>query len=137
MPVPKLYLDVNIILDVAFERGSDHGPAEEILSLIEQGEAKGFLSAASYPILYYFLRKHSDVKKANQFLNNLRKLTKTVDLTDEIIGRALLVIGDLEDAIQNVSAEVCEADFILTRDKEGFKNSVIPAFSPAEYISGK
>ena len=137
MPVDKLFLDVNIILDVAFERGKDRGPAEKVLSFIEEGRAKGFISAASYPILYYFLRKHSDVKKANQFLNNLRELTKTVDLTDEMIGRALLVTGDLEDAIQSVSAQVCGADFLLTRDKEGFRTSAIPVLSPAEYITGK
>ena len=137
MAVSKLFLDINIILDVAFERGQGHGPAVEVLSLIEAGEAKGFVSAASYPTLFYFLRKHADAKKAHQFLNDLRKLTKTVDLTDEIINRALLTNDDLEDAIQSVSAEVCGADFLLTRDKEGFKKSPVPVCSSAEYIAGK
>ena len=43
-------------------------------------------------------------------------------------------VPDFEDALQYACAEAVEADFIVTRDLRGYKNTVIPAITPSTLL---
>jgi hypothetical protein len=46
-----------------------------------------------------------------------------------------LGFGDFEDALQAVSAEVCGADCIVTRNKGDFAKSKVTALTPTEFVA--
>ena len=43
--------------------------------------------------------------------------------------------NDFEDAVQAACAETVEADFVVTRDKKGFRNSAVKPVTPAEALA--
>ena len=43
--------------------------------------------------------------------------------------------SDFEDAVQAAGAEKIEADFLVTRDKKGFRKSSVKPVTPAEALA--
>ncbi len=41
---------------------------------------------------------------------------------------------DLEDSMQHGSVLACNVDYIITRDCNDFKDSTVPAVTPAEFL---
>ncbi len=132
----RLLIDVNVILDVAGEREPYREPSQKILSAIERKKAHGFVSAISYPILYYLLQREIGAGDAREFLEVLSELMSIVPVDKTVLERAMRVqTDDYEDAIQIASAESCRADFIVTRDAQGYKRSSVKAITPSEYLA--
>jgi hypothetical protein len=46
-----------------------------------------------------------------------------------------LPIADLEDAMQAVAADACEADCFVTRNKDDFAGSPVPVLTPQEFLA--
>jgi hypothetical protein len=44
-------------------------------------------------------------------------------------------MNDFEDAIQAAAAQAAHLDVVITRDVSGFKNSPVPALSPAAFLA--
>lgn len=132
----KLFVDINVILDVAAVRQPHHEASQKILALIENKKAVGYLSALSCPILYYLIRKEIGSEKAADFIRNLLKLFTVVEVNRTILERSLeTAVGDFEDGIQIVCAETCRADYVITRDSFDYKKLAIQTLSPAEYLA--
>ena len=52
------------------------------------------------------------------------------------VRRALALPGnDFEDNLQIACAEIASLDLIVTRDPDGFRDSPVPAHSPAEVLA--
>ena len=131
----KLLLDVNIILDVAFDREPHTEASKKVLGLVEAKRAAGYLSAVSYPILHYFLKKDLGRHEAMNFLSEFLRLFRTAAVDEAVIADAMMrEDGDFEDNIQIVCAEKIKADYIVTRNTVHFKKSEIQALTPAEYL---
>ena len=125
-----------MVLDVAAEREPHREPSQTLLSFIELKKAKGFISAASYPTLYYLLQREIGADDAKEFLRVLTELLSVVSVDKTLLVHALKIgVEDYEDAIQIACAEVCRADFIVTRDVRGYKKSAIKALTPSEYLA--
>ena len=132
----RLLIDVNVILDVAGEREPHREASQKLLSEIERKKAHGFVSAASYPTLYYLLQREIGPGDAREFLGVLSKLLTIVPVDKAVLGRAMAIeMDDYEDAIQIACAETCRAGFIVTRDAHGYKRSSIHAITPSEYLA--
>jgi hypothetical protein len=69
-------------------------------------------------------------------LLNLCELVTVVGLEHENTVSAITneKFDDLEDCLQNECAEKIAADYIITRDIEGFAGSVIPAITPSDFL---
>lgn len=127
---------MNVILDVAGEREPHREASQKVLSAIERKKAHGFTSAVSYPTLYYLLQREIGASDAREFLTILSALLTVVPVDKAILDRAMTMeTDDYEDAIQIACAETCKADFILTRDAQGYKKSSIQAITPSEYLA--
>ena len=48
----RLLIDINVILDVVLDRELD-GSSAAVMNLIDEGKARGLLSATSYATIYY------------------------------------------------------------------------------------
>lgn len=81
------------------------------------------------------MRKQLDSAKIIDSLNSLSELFKFRDLKfDDLQNAASLNWKDFEDAIQFVTAERVNADYIITRNTKDFQNSKIPALTPNEFL---
>jgi predicted nucleic acid-binding protein len=134
----RLFLDSDVIIDIAINRKPFAEPAAVVLSEVEAGTYSGFTSAAIFTNVYYIHRKFSDHTIALRFLRKLRLILKVLDVSDLIIQKALdSNFNDFEDGIQYFTAVHNKIDFILTRNVDDFKNSLISVHTPLEFINLK
>jgi predicted nucleic acid-binding protein len=117
----RLFLDINIVLDLLGNREPHHLAAAQLFEYAERGAVTLYLSALSYNNLYYILKK---------------SLPQTLSLTDSMIEPALASkFSDFEDALQYVAAQSEPTiQAIVTRDRKGFKHSKIAVFSTEEAV---
>ncbi len=132
----KLFIDINVILDVALAREPHLKPSQKILSHIENKKAVGYISAISCSTIYYLIQKETNLKKAFSYTRDLLELLSVVEVNKKTLERGFEIEAkDLEDGIQMACAETCQANYIITRDPMDYKSSPIPAISPAEYLA--
>ena len=132
----KIFLDVNVILDVLAERDPWAEASASVLALLEIDEVEGIVAAHSITTLFYLITKHLNRRKATAAVVDLLKLVSIAEVNQDIILKAIsLGWPDLEDAIQGVCALQSGADFIITRDARTFDSLSIPALTPTEFLT--
>lgn len=76
--IKRVFIDTDIILDVALAREPFLQTSKKVLSLLEHGSAAGFISSNEVANLYYILRKIGGREKTKVI-----KVTKVIfSLTD-------------------------------------------------------
>jgi len=134
--MPSLFIDVNIVLDIALGREPHFLPAQKLFSHIENGKIHGFISALSCAIIYYFIEKETNHKKAVAYIEDLLSLLSVVEVNKKVLEKALQAgLPDFEDSIQAACAASCGADYIITRDLRDYKNFMIKSITPSEYLA--
>jgi predicted nucleic acid-binding protein len=134
----KIFIDTNVIIDVYTERADFHFDSACILSLIDKKIYNGFVSALTYPNIYYILRKLIGKTKAIEILEKTKVLCKTVTLDIKCIELAMVSeFNDLEDAIQYYSAVSTGCECIITRNPKDYKVSELPVYTPKEFLALK
>ncbi len=94
------------------------------------------IGAISCTTIYYLIQKESAPKKALSYTRNLFELLSVVEVTKKTLERGFaLEAKDFEDSVQIACAQACHANYIITRNSTDYKNSPIPAISPAEYLA--
>ena len=132
----KIVLDTNVVLDLLLERKAFLLPAEEIFELAERQQIKGYLCATSITTIHYLVTKYLNKTKANQTICDLLSIFQVSQMDKVILLEATKNIGnDYEDSVIYTSASFSKMDFIITRDKKGFKNSAIPTMAPQEFLA--
>lgn len=132
----KLLIDINIILDIFLKREPFFISAAHLFQLLEENKFEGFLSALSFPIIFYLLSKELSKEKAVKILEKIRIVLKIAPVNEKIIDLSLAAdFVDFEDAIQYYSAIEIGVDYIITRDKVGFKESKLSSLAPDEFLA--
>ncbi len=132
----NIFIDTNIIIDVYTEREGFYISSAKVLSLINNGKFKGFVSALTYPNIFYILKKILGNEKAIEILEKTKNICDTVPLDIKCIELAMVSdFTDLEDAIQYYSAVTSSCSCIITRNPKHFKTGIIPTFTPDEFFS--
>jgi predicted nucleic acid-binding protein len=132
----KIFVDVNVILDVLADREPWVDDSAAVLSLLESDGLDGVVAAHSITTLYYLTTKHLSRKKATASIVDLLKLVSVAPVTQDILLKALsLGWRDFEDAVQGVCALDAGADYIITRDAGVFDSLSIPPLTPAEFLA--
>lgn len=131
----KVFVDANVLMDLAFERRDFYQEALVLFHLRDIGRVTIHVSSLSLAIVAYFAEKYK--KDARFVVATFLKWVEVIDLEKKHFDQALIsAISDFEDAIQYYSAmEVVGIDAIVTRNKKDFKSSVIPVFSPKEFLT--
>lgn len=115
----KVLLDTNIIVDVALERQPYFGDSETVLSLVEQGQIEGYISASTFSDLYYIIRKDKGRALTLEFLREIAAFCQVATVDQDAIALALTTnLRDFEDAIQYSTAIVNNVDAIVTRNPD-------------------
>ncbi len=132
----KTLFDANVIIDVLLKRKGLYDGSALAMSCVEQKKVKGYICVTSIPLIHYVVEKGRDKKEADFVI---KRLTERFSIThaDGNTVRAALNAGfsDFEDAIIYRSALKSGVDYIVTRDKKGFKSvEDITVISPEELL---
>jgi predicted nucleic acid-binding protein len=131
--IQKVFLDTNVIIDLIINREPFVKEAEKIFILQESFNYEVIVSALTIANLAYSIDRLN--KKPHRPIAKLLPLVKVVDLTSSIIDETILsIFDDFEDGLQHSSALAAKADVIVTRNERDFKKSLIPVFSPQDFI---
>jgi predicted nucleic acid-binding protein len=135
----KLFLDTNIIIDLLADRKPFSNSAYLIFKEAYLGKWKLYTSSNSILTAFYILEKQVSSKQANSAIETIINRIEIQDLTKKEILLALKSkTDDLEDACQIECAnKVSQIDYIITRDKKGFKNSILDVLHPDELLEAE
>ena len=133
--IKKVFIDSDIILDVATGRQPFVVNATLILSLAEKMVISGFTSSNSITNIYYILRKLSNHEKSLSFITSLMQFIKIIPVTSEMIKLSMnSKFKDFEDGIQHFAAISEECDYLTTRNVSDFKEATMPVIVPIELL---
>ncbi len=132
----KILIDTNIILDVMCNRKDFVEDALKVFRFCEARRLTGCISALSIPNIVYIMRKQLDREKIKEVLATLTSLFSVIELKEsDLLKVADMNFSDYEDAVQAVCAARIKADYIVTRNVKDYKNSKVPAVTPAELFA--
>ena len=129
-----LLLDINIILDVVFQRPGEPASSALIGSCNEQHQA--WVAWHSVATLAYLIERQRNPAVARELVTGLLSWARVATTGHQDAIQALqLPMSDFEDALQVSAAQACGADYIITRNGRDFVQSPLPALSPEEFLA--
>ena len=128
--------DINVILDIFLKRYPYYVPAARLFTLIEERKLQGYLSAQSFPTMFYILSKELKREKAMRVLEKLRIVFRVAAVDEKVIDLSLASsFKDFEDAVQYYSALHVRADCLITRNKADYRADRLPVMTPEEFLA--
>ena len=130
----KVFIDSDVILDVALARKPFFPASKMILAMAENNFIIGNLSSNCIANIYYILRKLGGDIKAREFISNIVKYISVITINHQSVLKALKSkFSDFEDALQYYSALENQCEYIITRNIKDYKNSKINILLPEEF----
>jgi len=133
----SILIDTNVLLDVMLCRNDFYPDSRAVFEIVETNDINAFVSAISATNIFYILRKfkHS-IDDVYSLMDDLSALFAIAPVTENtIIDAMALRWKDFEDAVQFMSAQGVNAEYIITRNKSDFETFEILCLSPSEYIT--
>ncbi|MGI5066805.1 PIN domain-containing protein [Treponema putidum] len=133
--IKKVFIDTDIILDVALAREPFFSSSKTILAMAENNIIIGHISSNCVANIYYILRKSGGDNKARKFILNIVKYITVIAIDHQNVLEALKSkFSDFENALQHSSAVENRCEYIITRNIEDYKSSKIKVLLPEEFI---
>ena len=132
----KVFLDTNILVDVAVAERPEHLEAERLFGALARGRALGHVSPLSLKNFFYITRKRLPAPTAREWIELFMDVCGVVPVSRDSCRRAAQADNpDFEDAL--IEAAVCEAgaDYLISRDLEGFRTLSVPRVSAGEFLA--
>jgi predicted nucleic acid-binding protein len=125
----RLLLDINILLDVVFQRPGEPGTSQVIARCGREHDA--WLAWHSVATLAYLVERQRSAAEARDFLRSLL-MWADVAVTQRSDALQALVwpMPDYEDALQATAALACDAKVILTRNVRDFEDCGVNVINP-------
>jgi len=133
----SILIDTNVLLDVMLCRDDFYPDSRAVFEIVETNDINAFVSAVSMTNIFYILRKFKQgIDDVYSFMDDLSALFAIAPITERTIKNAMaLRWKDFEDAVQFMSAQEVNVEYIITRNKFDFESFEIPCLSPSEYIA--
>ena len=130
----RLLLDINVLLDVAFQRPGE--PASSTIIASCGREHEGWLAWHTLATLAYIIERQSSAATARSFISGLLTWADIAPTGRGDAARALTwPMPDYEDALQAAAAQACGAHWIITRNESDFAASPVGALSPEAFLA--
>ena len=131
-----LVLDTNIILDNLQRREGHYELARKVCLLGITGEASVYVSVNCLTYVNYLLQKSFSSDVAQEMLEANLAYLNLIGVTPDDAKSALAKRwDDYEDCLLAECAAKIKADYIITRNMEGFGLSAVPAITPTELFA--
>ena len=132
----KILLDTNTVLDLLLERKPFFKHSKELFILAETKKLKAYLSASSITTIHYLTAKALNKNEADKIIEMLLKIFLVTPLDKAVFTEAIANNGqDFEDSVIYSSAFNSDIDYIITRDKKGFRNSKVKTIDPNSFLA--
>jgi len=133
--ISKVFIDSDVILDIATEREPFFGDSQAVLSLAEAGIFLPYTSPNSITNIYYIYKKLSSSVEARSFIKDLIEIVEVAGVDNEVIVDALeSKFFDFEDSVQHFCAVRNRCDFIVTRNIKDYTFSEVQVLDPKEFV---
>ena len=130
----KLFIDSDIILDLLIKR-NEYESSALLFTQLEKRDFIGYTSPIVIASVHYIMTKYAGKNKSILNLRKIRKMLSILNVNEEIIDEALYSDApDFEDLIQYIASEKNDIDFIITRNKDYYKGSKLPALTATEFL---
>ncbi len=132
----RVLLDTDVILDLITAREPFAGAAAELFDLSEKGAFDPYISALTPLNVFYIARNAKSSADLREAIKELLQAVSVCPLNDSVLQAAFTVpFTDYEDAVQHSCATASGLDAIVTRNVKDFRNSLLPVFTPAEFLN--
>jgi hypothetical protein len=129
----RLLLDINVVLDVAFQRPGEPATSQILARCGREHEA--WLAWHSVATLAYLIERQHSAAFARDFVRGLLTWADVAATQRTDAVKALdWPMPDFEDALQAAAAVACGAQAIITRNVRDFKGSPVMAMTPEAFI---
>ncbi len=133
--IKKVFIDSDVLLDVALARSPFFNASKQILAMAENNLIIGNISSNCIANVYYILRKSGGDNNARKFIFNIVKFMTVITIDHQNVLEALKAkFRDFEDALQHYSAVENQCEYIITRNIEDYINSKIKVLLPEEFL---
>ena len=133
--IKKVFVDTDIILDVALARKEFVENSKLILALAENNYFQCYTSSVIIKNVYYILRKSGGDSSSRIFLKSLLKYISILSVDQNDIENAIESnFTDFEDAVQHSVAVRNHCDLFVTRNIFDFKLATLQVYLPIELI---
>ena len=131
-----MLIDTDVLLDLALDRETYAGPAEELLEKIQHGVEAANVAWHSISNLHYIASPVIGRDNARDFILGLIQFVPVAPTSTESVRYAAsLQMTDFEDAMQVAAARACGATRIVTRNLADYRQSPVPVVSPQEALA--
>ena len=132
----KVLFDTNVILDLLLERVPFYEASSTAIGLAEQGIINGWLCGTSVTTIHYLISKNLPEKDAKRHFCSLLNMFHIASITSAVLNDAIDTnFSDYEDAVIYQSTMHANLEAIITRNVKDFKNSVLPVYTPSEFLT--
>ena len=132
----RAFFDTNVVLDVLLKRSPWDVDAAACWQACDEGTLLGFLTASTLTDIFYLARKQKGLDDAREAVRLCLKTFAICTVDRTALEAAIDLSGtDFEDNLQIACATLAGLDAIVTRDHQGFRDSLIPALTPAELLA--
>lgn len=131
----RILFDTNVLIDLYANRVPFGSEAQKFLIMKEFGDAEIWASAKSFTDIFYILSKKFDNNRILDAFEESLKWLEICSVDSRDIEKAIEYRwSDFEDCLIYICAQKVKADYLITRDANGFKDSSIPVYSPQEFF---
>jgi predicted nucleic acid-binding protein len=132
----RVLLDTNVLIDYYAKREPYYQDAFKLRIMQEFGDIELWASIQSFSDISYILRNEADNERLQQaFLASLNFLHVCSLDQNDLEKACRAPWKDFEDCLIERCGQKLKAQFILTRDVEGFDRSDTTVLSPTEFFS--
>jgi len=133
----RVVIDTNVIIDAFASREPWNVDAENIIILISQEKLEAVICASTVTDIYYICnRMFHDKEKTRQVIKTLFTIFTIADVRKKDLQDALnLNADDFEDAVISACAKRTDCQYIVTRNKDDYNNSPVPAITPKKFLT--
>ena len=124
----KIFLDINILIDLLDNKRANHLDAVKIINHAEAGDCYAYVTESVLNTTAYLIRKDYPPAKLRHLFNHLLAFVELIPVSTLIYTNGVQrILNDVEDAILYTAALHASVDFFLTNDTKDFKKLEIPA----------
>ena len=131
----RVLIDTNVAIDFYLKLPEFFEAADRIFQAIRNRKIVACISASVVTDLYYILERRVSEQFAREVVEAIYATFRILTVDRRTIREALdAPMADFEDAVQAVTVKKIGVNVVVTRDKTGFLDSGLDAYSPEEFL---